>query len=348
VAEISKDELRKQIRSRSFAPVYVLFGAETYLRDAALKTIVKFAFEENDLRDFNETDVSIVGGELRDLLAAAQQLPMMSSRRVVVIRDVSIASSAASDTLKEADEETLAAYLKDPSPTAIVIFVVDELNGNRKLSKILKAGAVWIDFKTLDHAGMLAQARRFAADESVDIGETELRLLVDTVGDNVRRLHNEVVKLATAALPEKRITSEMIGSLVGNSRLVENFALTGNLLSGNKIGAMRTMKKILDDGGEPLAILGLIGSNLRKIMMAKDMMEKGADTRTIENTIKVRMSDREAFLAAARRTRVSKIHRAINRIAETDLAIKTSLSGGGTHGSRRQIEMLVSELALLN
>ncbi len=348
MAEISKDDLRKHIRSRSFAPVYVLSGAETYLRDAALKTIVKFAFEESDFRDFNETDVSIIGSELRDLLAAAEQLPMMSSRRVVVIRDVSVAQSAARDTLKESDEEVLAAYLKDPAPAVVVIFVADELNGNRKLTKILKAGSAWVDFKTLDHAGLIAQARRFAADEGVEIGEGELRLLVDTVGDNVRRLHNEVAKLATAALPEKRITAEMIGSLVGNSRLLENFALTGNLLSGNRAAAMRTMKKILDDGAEPLAILGLIGTNLRKIMMAKDLMEKGADTRQIENTIKVRSSDREAFLAAARRTRIAKIHRAINRIAETDIAIKTSLSGGGTHGSRRQIEMLVSELALLN
>lgn len=348
MAEISKDELRKHIRSRSFAPVYVLSGAETYLRDAALKTIVKFAFDESDFRDFNETDVSIVGSELRDLLAVAEQLPMMSSRRVVVIRDVVVAQSAARDTLKEAAEETLAAYLKDPAPTAVVIFVADELNGNRKLTKILKTGSVWVDFKTLDHAGLAAQARRFAADEGVEIGEAELRLLVDTVGDNVRRLHNETAKLATAALPEKRITAEMIESLVGNSRLLDNFALTGNLLSGNRKAAMRTMKKILDDGAEPLAILGLIGSNLRKIMMAKDLMEKGADKRKIDDTIKVKMSDREALLAAARRTRITKIHRAINRIAETDLAIKTSLSGGGTHGSRRQIEMLVSELVLLN
>jgi DNA polymerase-3 subunit delta len=242
----------------------------------------------------------------------------------------------------------LAAYLKDPAPTAVVIFVADELNGNRKLSKILKTGSMWVDFKTLDHAGLIAQARRFAADADAEIGEPELRLLVETVGDNIRRLHNEIEKLATAALPEKQITSGMIESLVGNSRLLDNFALTGNLLSGNKIGAMRTMKKILDDGAEPLAILGLIGSNLRKIMMAKDLMEKGVDTRQIENTIKFKKSDRDAFLAAARRTRISKIHRAINRIAETDLAIKTSLSGGGTHGSRRQIEMLVSELALLN
>jgi hypothetical protein len=34
----------------------------------------------------------------------------------------------------------------------------------------------------------------------------------------------------------------------------------------------------------------------------------------------------------------------MRRLAETDLAIKTSLGGGGPQGARMQIEMLVAEL----
>ena len=111
---------------------------------------------------------------------------------------------------------------------------------------------------------------------------------------------------------------------------------------------MRTMKKILDDGAEPLMILGLIGKNLRSIVMAKDLMRSGADDNRVYNAIKVRYSDRAPILAAARRSNSAKLTKAIQRVAETDLAIKTSLSGGGTQGSRMQIEMLVCELARLN
>ncbi len=346
--ELTKAQLWKNLNAGTFAPVYVLFGAETHLRDVAAKHIVKSIFGENDLRDFNENEASMNGSSIRDLLAVAEQLPMMSERRVLTIRDVSVAATSTRDTLKEADEPALAQYLLRPSPTSVVIFVADELNGNRKLTKLLKNGAVWVEFKKLDHAGITAWAAKQIAEQGAEIDGNTLQFLINTAGDDTRRLSNEISKLVTAALPGKTITVEMIESLVGNSRLIENFALTGDLLSGNSRSAMQTMKKILDDGAEPLMILGLIGSNFRKLMIAKDLMENGADDNRVYNAIKVRYNDREPFLAAARRTNIASISKAIQRIADTDVAIKTSLSGGGTQGSRMQIEMLVCELARLN
>ena len=53
-------------------------------------------------------------------------------------------------------------------------------------------------------------------------------------------------------------------------------------------------------------------------------------------------------MATARRTDLKKLSHAIQRLAEADVAIKTSIGGGGPHGSRMQIEMLVSELAGLS
>jgi hypothetical protein len=51
-------------------------------------------------------------------------------------------------------------------------------------------------------------------------------------------------------------------------------------------------------------------------------------------------------LSAARRADAGKLARSIKRIADTDLAIKTSV-GGGSQGARMQLEMLVCELSTL-
>ena len=53
----------------------------------------------------------------------------------------------------------------------------------------------------------------------------------------------------------------------------------------------------------------------------------------------------EHFLTTARRADLAKLKHAIIRLAETDLAIKTSVGGSGPKGSRLQLEMLVCELA---
>jgi hypothetical protein len=54
---------------------------------------------------------------------------------------------------------------------------------------------------------------------------------------------------------------------------------------------------------------------------------------------------RAGFLATARRTDSDELAHRIRRIADADLAIKTSLGGGGEKGARVQLEMLVCELS---
>jgi hypothetical protein len=69
------------------------------------------------------------------------------------------------------------------------------------------------------------------------------------------------------------------------------------------------------------------------------------DRGDVARMVKLRYSDQAAFLETARRADTKKLTKAINRLAEVDVAIKTSIGGGGPVGSRIQLEMLVAELA---
>src|SRR5215203_6222172 len=108
---LSREQLRLKVGKREFLPVYVLYGEETFLRDSAAKFISQVAFTDGDFRDFNDDLFSLSNPEtISTALAAANQLPMMASRRVVRVTDVRVANSAAKDTLKEDAEDALKAY----------------------------------------------------------------------------------------------------------------------------------------------------------------------------------------------------------------------------------------------
>jgi DNA polymerase-3 subunit delta len=343
---LSLEQLRAKLRQREIAPVYVLYGAETYLRDIAAKTIADFSFKDGDLRDFNQAEFSLsIEGNLSSALAAAEQLPLMADHRVVRITDVRVGATANRDTLKEGDEAMLNAYLENPSPSAVVIFIADELNGVRRMSKALRDKASAVEFLPLTDADLAKWARGKITELGATIDDGALRHLVALVGPDVRRLTNEVEKISTAALPDGVITFDLIDSLVPNQREVSNFDLTDHLLAGRRSQALKTLKKILDDGAEPLALLGLISYNFRRLLMAKEMMSHGADRTEVAKVVKLRYTDQEPFLTAARRSNDAVLTRAITRIADIDLAIKTSVGGGGPQGARMQLEMLVCELA---
>ncbi len=344
----SRDDLRNKLKRREILPVYVLFGAETHLRDLAAKTIGDLSFAEGDFRDFNETSFSLNGeGSLERALAAAEQLPMMASRRVIRVTDVKVSATGFRDTLTEAHEPALSAYLANPSPHSVIIFVADELNGVRKMGKFLREKTYAVEFSVLENRDLVEHARKQLSKICAEIDEPTLRGLIAQIGPDVRRLTNEINKLAAAAMPEGRITQELIAELVPNSREISNFDLTDHLVAGRGAKAISVLKKILDDGGEPLMLLGLISYYYRRLLMAKDMMARGAERGEVAKVVKLRYNDQESFLATARRADQKALTHAIRRIAQTDVAIKTSIGGSGPVGARMQIEMLVCELATL-
>lgn len=344
---LSREELRTQLKKREIAPVYLLFGAETYLRDLAAKTITEMVLADSSLREFNETEISLTSAPVSHALGAAEQLPMISAKRVVKVSNVVVSASGAKDNLKEEDEASLTAYLNRPSETSVLIFVADELDKRRKIAKLLLEKSTAVEFKELEDADLNSWARTKLKELDAEADDRALRHLIGLVGNNVRRLTNEIEKLAAAALPDKLITFELVEALAPNSREISNFDLTDSLLAKNKTRSLQITKKILDDGAEPLMILGLIASNFRRLFQAKELMRNGVERREVAKIMRLPYSKQEDFLAMARRTDTEVLTWVMKRIAQADVAIKTSIGGGGTVGSRLQIEMLICELANL-
>ncbi len=326
-----REELRAKLLKGEISPVYLLFGAETYLRDLAVKTITDRTLADSELREFNENTFSLNDIDIQSALSAAEQLPMIATRRVVKITEL--------NKLKESDDEALLHYLKRPAETCVVMFVAEDLDKRKRISKILLDNCVSVEFTLLKDNDILVWIRQKARELNVQIDEKALRYLLNLVGNSVRKLTSELEKLAVAALPDKIITQESVEKLTPNSREVSNFDLSARLLEGNRNGALKVLQKVLNDGAEPLMLLGLIANNYHRLFLAKELMREGVERIEVARIMKLPPFKQEDFLATARRADSQKLSWSLQRIAETDLAIKTSK---GT--PRLQIEMLVSEL----
>jgi DNA polymerase-3 subunit delta len=342
---LSRVDLRKRLQERDISPVYTLFGSEGHLRDLAVKTISEYAFAAGELREFNEIEFSLASADLGEVLASAQQLPMMASRRVLRVTDVRISASGMRDTLKDEHEDALNAYLASPSPTSVLIFIAEEIDKRKRIAKLLIDRTTAVEFTSLDDRETAEWLLKQASEMNVTLTEPVARQLVATAGNDLRRLTNELHKLAAAAIPGDTITPELVDDLVVTACEISNFAVTDNLAAGNGDAALAALRRALAGGAEPLAILGLISHHYRRLLMVKDLMQHGAPSGEIERRAKLFGPSRNTFFQAARRIDANALKNAIRRIADTDLAIKTSVGGSGPAGARLQIEILVCELA---
>lgn len=327
----SRDDLRRALKAKELAPLYLLFGAESYLRDRAAQAISDAALAGAPLREFNETTYSLLTTDVQQAIATAEQMPMMAARRVVRVTDFA--------KLREADEEALVRYLSRPADSSVVVFLADELDKRRKLSKTLIETCVSVEFAPLDDAELAKWARGRLKELKVETDERTLYQLIALVGPNVRMLSNELDKLATAALSTGLVTMEMVDQLVGRQRELSNFELTDQLIARNRRRALQTLQRLLDDGAEPLMLIGLLASNYHRLALAKELMSRGAQNQEVYRQVGI-FGKREEFLATARRSDAHTLARSIKRIAEADLAIKTSQAT-----PRLQLELLVCELS---
>ena len=332
MSTLSREELKHALKAGHVEPLYLLYGAEDYLRDAAARVISETTLRDAPLRDFNESSFNLANADVQQAIAAAEQLPMMAERRVVRVNNFA--------RLREADEGALLRYLSRPAPSSVVIFLADELDKRRKLSKTLLGACASVEFPVLADGELAAWAKSRLKDLKAETDERTLRQIIALVGTSVRRLSNELEKLATAALPSSYITMELVESLVGRSRELSNFELTDHLVARDRRRALETLRRLLDDGAEPVMLIGLLASNYHRLALAKELMTRGAPKDEVFRLVQMPYSKREEFLATARRSDSNELAQRIKRIAEADLAVKTSL---GT--PRLQLEMLVCELS---
>src|SRR5256714_2402796 len=120
----TRKDLEHALKQGQIAPVYFLYGSEVYLRDQAIRVITDTALTETLLREFNDSSFNLLTNDVRDAIAVAEQLPMMSGRRVIQLRDFA--------QLREADEEFLLKYLERPLETSVVIFISDDVEQRTK------------------------------------------------------------------------------------------------------------------------------------------------------------------------------------------------------------------------
>jgi DNA polymerase III subunit delta len=327
----TRAELHRALKQDQLEPLYLLVGVEGYLRDESAREITDTALRETLLREFNETTFSLLTGGADRAIATAEQLPMMSNRRVVQVKDFG--------RMREGDEEVLIRYLKNPAPSSVLIFNAPDLDKRRLLTKALLDNCLVVDFPALKDGEAMKWVKDRLKELKLTAEAEALSDLVMLVGTDIQTLQSELDKLASAAGESKRITLAMVEDLIGRSRELSNFELGNQLMSRNRKAALETLYRLLEGGAEPYMLIGVLASNFHRLALAKDALERGS-TADVFKSVPMPFFKRDAFIATLRRSDADRIARGLKLIAAADLAIKTSQAT-----PRLQIEMLVCELA---
>ena len=201
--------LRTAIQTHAFDPVYYFHGAEEYLKDEALRHLIDAAVEPAT-RDFNLEMLRAgdVGGEALGSLLATP--PMMATRRMIVLKDVS--------ALKKDARRILEQYLEQPASDIVLVLVA--VAGARE-DRLLLDRSTAVDFDSLSGSRVPRWITHYAThDLRCEITPEAVTLLQGAVGTDVASLKIELDKLASFAGGGERpvIDEHAVAAIVGVRR----------------------------------------------------------------------------------------------------------------------------------
>jgi DNA polymerase III subunit delta len=332
----SQTEFARKLQSGKFAPMYLFEGSENYLREQTLKQLIDAAVDDA-LRDFNVSEISVAKGNLDDALAIARQYPMMSPRRAVVVTGF--------EAINDEDQlELLKDYIRDPVPSTVLIFNSPALDKRRNIATMLVKFCEVVSFDALDEREAAPRwIVEYVARAGGSIDSATAAFLVGMVGTELQQLSTELDKLLTYVGEGRRITKQEVELLVRHTREHSNFELTDALLEGNRKRALFLLEHIYenvsDKQGLSLMILGAIARSYRNLLVSKELMQQNAPNSEVAKAVGMSPFAVTHLNEKARRMNANQIFHAIQRIAATDVALKSSL---GT--PRLQIELLICEL----
>lgn len=249
--------VHKQIASGHTEPLYVLIGADEAEKRAVAQEFA--AIVDEGLAAFNVE--RLYGGETRvdELIQAANTLPMMTTRRVVIVLEAEkLLMPKRESKAADEDQERLEAFLGDPPAHASIVFVCGALDQRRRVVKILLARAQVLDCGTIEDA---AAAERWvkarAAREHVPLDAGAVRALVERTGLDIVRLRAGLERVALYAMGQTTITAEDVRDAVpAGPDVEERFGIANAIEAGDAAAALRQLAAALDAGGSPFMLLG--------------------------------------------------------------------------------------------
>ena len=184
--------------------VYLLFGDNEFLKEEKVREAIALLVEAGT-RDFN---LDMLRGSEVDagrLSAVLDALPVMATRRLVVIREVT--------ALKKEPKAILDRYLSNPAPDTVLILVAPP---SSKPDTTILSRSSSVNFSALSESEALTWTIARATEMGCSIEPDAARLLIDAMGPDPAAINGELGKLRDFS-PDGPIAADAVRAIVGVS-----------------------------------------------------------------------------------------------------------------------------------
>lgn len=338
---ITQKDLEKQIKTRSFSPIYVIYGSEQmYVRRFTQKLTEAVAGKNPSEFNFHTFSGEV---DLDTLAAAAEMVPFMSEYNCVLVTDIFLDAMSADETDK------FKAICKRVIDGTVLILSMPTYIPKRNAKvwdavqkRAQKDGSV-IKFERPDERTLEKYVAKWANSRGKLISLANVRLLMRYCGADMNRLQNEVAKIC-AYSQGGEVTTEAIEKLVAKNLEAKIFKLSDAVLSGRGDEAFSTLDLLFAQKEEPVMMLYVLSTaytDAYRIRVADESgvpLEQAAEDFDYKKRTFALKNARKATSSVS----TEALRKSLCAITEADMKMKSV-----SVNPRLHLEQLIAQLLLI-
>ena len=336
--------LRQQIKENTLSGAYLFCGEEDYLKELYVNRVLKRCVNPG-FEGFNLHRYDGESAEMDEFIDAAQMLPMMSDRVVVLVRDFDLSK------LSKDESGEFEAFLRDIPESTVIVFWLDAIKFNsKKDSKWKEIVALFnkygntVEFEKKDKNYLSKFVTGLAQRQERTISVNDAYYLIDTVGDDLNVLENETAKLC-AYCENGTIDRNAINTVSSRTVTVKAFELTKAVSSNNLNRAFEILNVFFEQKMEPTVILNEIITAYVDMYRAKVSVLSGENSEALAEDFNYGNTSFRLKNGASYASDISveQLRECLYELDKADMTIKSTAGD-----NRLALEQLLVSLAVIS
>ena len=258
--------------------VYFLYGDEELLMEEALGRLRKLLSSEVD-PDFNLEVLEAIDKGVEHIIDSAETVPLMSPRRLVIVREV--------DKLSRKEQGKLAEYIESPNPATVLVLVahfpspgdkrdtgtIRRIEGSELFRKAREVGEA-LKF-TFGQRGKQQKLESWIGDEFAKRGkkvsEEAEDMLLETVGRELRNLEDAIERTCLYSEDAVLITAKEVEKVVVPSAEQGIFDFVDAVADRRRDLSLYLFNRLMRQGESPLRVFNMLLRHFRLIARVKSL-----------------------------------------------------------------------------
>ncbi|MEA3560705.1 MAG: DNA polymerase III subunit delta [Candidatus Omnitrophota bacterium] len=296
--------------------VYLFEGEEEFLKQEALEELEQKIFKKG-VKEFDKTIFYGQDMDSSELVNIAAVLPMLSQKRLIIIKEAEKISSAA--------REDLIPYVKKPSPFTCLVLDAVSLNKHSRLRNSISEYGKIVAFRKYHSNQIDKWIIKKVHLYKKKILPQAVAMLRENAGDSLKSLDESIKKLVLYVGKNEIIKADDVEEIIGRSVTATIFDLINVIRQKKQSQALKMLSQLIEEGKETSGIIGLIFWQLKRIKQAKKLLRQKVSLKEIGRQLKVHSFFLDKFITGVKNFSNREFNHHFELLLKADSEIKTGI-----------------------